>query len=81
MKVGLFICCMETGDTAWKQFNGAFNQELRDYAVATGLFGGEFDLEKMSYFERKIVEKVANVTESKSMMNINAIREFAEKYK
>lgn len=81
IKVGLFICCMETGDVAWKQFNEAFPQELRDHATAKGLFGGEFNLGKMSFFERKIVEKVANVTESKSMMNMDAIREFAKKLK
>jgi menaquinone-dependent protoporphyrinogen oxidase len=81
VKVGLYLCCMETGETAWKQFNNAFPEELRDHATTKGLFGGEFNLEKMSFFERKIVEKVAKVTESKSMMNMDAIREFAEQLK
>ena len=81
VKVGLYLCCMETGDTAWKQFNDAFPEELRNHATATGLFGGEFNLEKMSFFEKKIVEKVANVTESVSMMNTEAIEEFAGKFR
>lgn len=80
LKVGLYLCCMEQGETAWKQFDEAFPEKLRDHAIARGLFGGEFNFEKMSFFEQKIVEKVANVTESKSMMDLDAIQEFAGKF-
>ncbi len=80
VQVGLYLCCMERGDTAWKQFNDAFPEKLRDHAIARGLFGGEFNFERMSFFEQKIVEKVAKVTESKSMMDLDAIEEFACKF-
>ena len=81
IKVGLYLCCMEQGETAWKQFNDAFPEQLREHAVAKGLFGGEFNFERMSFFEQKIVEKVANVTESKSMLDLDAIQEFVGKFK
>lgn len=81
MKIGLYLCCMETGETAEKQFNEAFPKNLRDHAVAKGLFGGEFNLERMSFFEKKIVEKVAKITESISQLDEDAIREFVEKFR
>ncbi len=80
MKVGLYLCCMEQGETAWKQFNDAYPEKLRKHAIALGLFGGEFNFERMSFFEQKIVEKVANVSESKSMMDLDAIEKFADKF-
>lgn len=79
-KTGLFLCCMETGETAREQFNNAFPEKLRIHAKATGMFGGEFNLEKMSVFERKIIEKVANVTESISRLDETAIKEFAKNF-
>ena len=77
-RLGLFLCCMYEGEQAKTQFEQAYPKELRESAVATGLFGGEFDFEKMSGLERVIVKKVANVTESVSKVNENAIDEFAK---
>jgi len=78
-QLGLYLCCMEEGETAEKQFEEADPEELRRHAAATGLFGGEFDLEKMNFFERKIVKKAAKVEESISRIDTEAIREFVEK--
>jgi len=80
VQLGLYLCCMERGETAWNQFNDAYPEKLRDHAITRGLFGGEFNFERMSFFEKKIVEKVANVSESTSMMDLDAIEEFAGKF-
>ena len=57
-RLGLYLCCMEEGETAQKQFNEAYPVELRDHATALGLFGGAFNFEKMNAFERMIIKKV-----------------------
>ena len=76
-RLGLYLCCMEEGDTARKQFDEAFPVELRRHAAATGLFGGEFDFERMNFIERKLIKKVAGIEKSVSRIDEDAIREFA----
>lgn len=78
-KSGLFLCCMEEGETAIKQFNQAFPAELRQHAAATGLFGGEFNLEKMGLAGKFIVKKIARVEKSISKISEEAIQEFVKK--
>ena len=78
-RLGLFICCMYEEETAEKQFEEAYPEDLRRHAAATGLFGGEFDFQKMNFIERKIVKKVAKVEESVSRIDHEAIQEFAAK--
>lgn len=78
-RTGLFICCMFEGDTALEQFNGAFPEALRKNCVATGLFGGELEFEKMNSFERMIIKQVANISVDVSKFNAQAVKEFAER--
>ena len=63
-QIGLYICCMEEGERADKEFTNVFPKQLIDHAVARGFFGGEFKFEKMKFIERFIVKKIAKVTES-----------------
>jgi len=78
-KIGLYLCCMYEGDKALEQFQNAFPEELRNKAVAHGLFGGEFDFEKMNFLEKAIVKKVAHVEKSVSNLNYANIKAFAKK--
>jgi len=75
--VGLFLCCMEEGEKAEKQFNESYPEELRNIAIATGLLGGEFDFDNLNFLEKGIIKKVAGVTESVSNIKYQAIDEFA----
>ena len=75
--VGLFLCCMEEGEKAQKQFNDAFPEELRNHARAQGLFGGAFDFERMNFLERKIIKKISGVESSVSRISSDAIDRFA----
>jgi menaquinone-dependent protoporphyrinogen oxidase len=79
-RLGLYLCCMYEGETAGKQFEEAFEEELRRHAVATGLFGGEFNFAKMNFIERRIVTKIADITESISRIDEKAIGQFAGKF-
>jgi len=76
-RIGLYLCCMEE-NAAQRQFDDAFPEDLRQCAKATGIFGGEFNLERMNFLERKIVQKVAGVTESVFKINEAEIERFAE---
>lgn len=74
--VGLFLCCMEEGETARKQFEDAYPEELRTHAKAQGLFGGAFNFERMNFLERKIIKKIAKVEGSVSRISQEAIDSF-----
>ncbi|MFC1607468.1 flavodoxin domain-containing protein [Candidatus Latescibacterota bacterium] len=76
-KLGLFICCMEEGKTAQRQFDNAYPEVLRQHATASGLFGGELDIQRMNFIERFIVKKVAKVDRSISKINDESIEMFA----
>ncbi|MGM0902148.1 MAG: flavodoxin domain-containing protein [Bacillota bacterium] len=76
-KIGLFLCCMREGQIAQNQFQSAFPEELRDRAVATGIFGGEFLVSKMNFFEKQLVKRVGKVTTDTSRIDEEAIEEFA----
>ncbi|HER42918.1 MAG TPA: flavodoxin [Candidatus Eisenbacteria bacterium] len=76
-RLGLYLCCMEEGETAVKQFEKAYPERLRIHAAATGIFGGEFDLDRMNFIERKIVKKAAGIEESVSRIDAGTIRDFA----
>jgi menaquinone-dependent protoporphyrinogen oxidase len=76
-RLGLFLCCMEEGDTAQKQFDEAFPAELRTHAAAAGLFGGEFDFDKMNFIQRAIIKKIAGTSENVSKIKKDNIHQFA----
>ncbi len=78
-KVGLYLCCMEEGEAAQIQFERAYPEGLRKMAAATGLFGGEFNMNKMNFFERKITRRATGLKKSVSKINNEEIEEFANK--
>ena len=77
-RLGLFLCCMEEGENAQAQFENAFPQNLRDHASAEGLFGGEFDFDRMKAIEKAIVKKVAGVDSSVSKISEENIQTFID---
>lgn len=79
-ELGLFLCCMREGEEAVGQFNNAFPHDLRKNSVAMGLFGGEFLVSKMNFFERQVVKKVDGVTSDESRLDIQSIMEFVSRF-
>lgn len=77
-ELGLFICCMEEGETAQKQLQDAFPKELHKAAKVAACFGGEFNLDKMNFFEKLLVKKIAHIEKNISKINHKAIRNFSE---
>ncbi|WP_297086788.1 flavodoxin domain-containing protein [uncultured Draconibacterium sp.] len=77
-ELGLFICCMEEGEKAEIQLHDAFPNVLLQHAKAKAYFGGEFDFNKMNFFQKLIVKKVAKVEDSVSSINHEAIKNFSK---
>ncbi len=77
-RLGLYLCHMYEGEKAIKQFNQAYSKKLRSCAVAKGLFGGEFNLNKMNQFERLLLKKAAGVNKDISKINLQAITNFGK---
>lgn len=75
-QIGLYICCMEEGERADKEFTNAFPKQLIEHAAAKGFFGGEFNFEKMNFIERFIVRKIAKITKSVSNVKEDNIIDF-----
>ncbi|WP_160718920.1 flavodoxin domain-containing protein [Bacillus sp. USDA818B3_A] len=79
-EVGLFLVCMREGELAVDQFNHAYPQDLRKSSVALGLFGGEFLVSKMNFFERQVVKKVDGISTDQSKLDMEAITEFVSRF-
>ncbi|MDM7925266.1 MAG: flavodoxin domain-containing protein [bacterium] len=77
-KFGLFLCCMEKGEAAQKEFDAVFPEDIRQKASAVGLFGGAFNFEKMNFITKAIVRKIAKTDKSVSNIDEQAIARFAE---
>lgn len=77
-KIGLYICCMEEGEKATSQFKEAFPEELINHATATGIFGGEFNFERMNFIERSIIKKIAQIEKSVSKISDDKIDQFVK---
>lgn len=77
-RVGLYLCHLYEGEEAVKQFNDAYSEKLRKHAISKGLFGGEFNMEKMSIFEKAIVKKTTGLEGSISRIDDKAIEAFGK---
>jgi menaquinone-dependent protoporphyrinogen oxidase len=76
-RLGLFVCGMEPDEEKQQtEIAGAFPQNMREKAVATDFFGGEFLFEKMNFFEKMIVRKIAETDKSVSAIKEERIKEF-----
>jgi menaquinone-dependent protoporphyrinogen oxidase len=52
---------------------------LLQNAKAPACFGGAFDFKRMNFLEKMIVKKVANVKQSTSKVDFEAVRNFSKR--
>jgi menaquinone-dependent protoporphyrinogen oxidase len=76
-RLGLFLCFMNE-ELGVEEFNNAYPAELRNHAIAHGLFGGELLMDKMNFIEKFIIRIVAKETRSVSRLNYPAIDRFIQ---
>ncbi|MDP3386289.1 MAG: flavodoxin domain-containing protein [Eubacteriales bacterium] len=77
--IGLFICGMQEKEIIATELDSNYPPELLERAVVKASFGGEFTIEKMNFLEKTIVKKIAKTTVSKSEIDEDAIRHFAQR--
>ena len=72
--LGLYICCMAADiKTRHSEFESSFPDELKQYASAKGIMGGEFLLEKMNFIEKLVVRKIAHAKETVHDIDLDAV--------
>lgn len=76
-RLGLFLCCMEK-EKAQEQFDNAYPGELRNHALSCKILGGEFNFNRMNFFERFMVRKISGIHESISDIDEGLMATFAE---
>ena len=79
-QLGLFLCFMNL-DLGQEEFNNAYPKELRDYAKAHGLFGGELLFDKMNFIEKFIVKMVSMESGYRSELDYSAMDKFIQEFK
>jgi menaquinone-dependent protoporphyrinogen oxidase len=79
-KTGLFVCGMEIDKSKIdSEFKNAYSEILQKNAAATAFLGGAFLFERMNFFERMIIKKIAKTTTSVQRIDEEAMNEFVEK--
>lgn len=79
-RLGLFLCFMNK-EEGQKEFDKVYPLELREHALAKGLFGGELLLEKMNFVERMVVKTVKTIKKSVSEIEEDEVLGFIETMK
>jgi len=76
----LFICGANEIDGI-KQVNKVFPSEIVNHSIATGFLGGDLNLDKMNFLERKIAQAIIKAEDKEFKIDDTAIEEFVEKIK
>lgn len=75
--IGLFVCGMELSkEKQKKELNDAFSDVLLKQSKTTGFLGGAFLFDKMNFFERMIIKKIAKTTTSVQRIDNKAVNDF-----
>lgn len=80
-ELGLFVCGMEPDkDKQQKELANAFPAELVQIAKASVFAGGEFLFEKMNFFERMVIKKIAKTSVSISRIDESSVKSFLKTF-
>ncbi len=80
--IGLFVCGGEMSEEKrQEELKNAYPDYLHEAAVAENFMGGEYQLDKMSFVEKKVIQMVKKVRESASNLDYDAINVFSIKMK
>jgi menaquinone-dependent protoporphyrinogen oxidase len=75
--VGLFICCLYTGDRARSQLAEAFPPWLAAHAFAAKALGGAVTQARLGFFERLLFSRVTGIREDIDRVDQAAVAELA----
>ncbi len=77
-KIALFICSGTEGDKAKKYLENSFPDALFNCAISKEVFGGEFKLEKLTFLERFVIERIIGIKEDFTRINEKNINSMAD---
>ncbi len=78
--LSLFVCGMEDkSDKRQEEINNAYPEQLLEHSRANGFLGGEFLFEKMNFFEKAIVKRIAKTDQNISAIDNENIGLFIDK--
>ena len=79
-KIALFVCGMDPDkEIQKKELKDAYPELLQQNAIAAEFLGGAFLFEKMNFFERAIIKKIAKTTTSIQQIDWEAVDDFINK--
>jgi len=79
-KTGLFVCGMHHDkEQQEKELQDAYPEALQKNAAAVGFMGGAYLFERMNFFERMIIKKIAKTTTSVQRIDWEAVDSFVGK--
>ncbi len=76
--LGLYVCCLEKGETAQHQLANAFPKKLREHAKSISLPGGELLMGKMNFIEKAMVKKIVPENWSANRIELDSVSLFAK---
>ena len=79
-KNALFVCGMDPDkEIQKKELKDAYPEILQQKAITTAFLGGAFLFEKMNFFERAIIKKIAKTTTSIQQIDWETVDDFVNK--
>lgn len=78
-RLGFFITCLDSGERAEKELQGAYPPGLFNSAVVSDYFAGEIDPSGLSILERMITNRLAGSGEQSTPVSREKIEKFAKK--
>lgn len=81
-KIGLFVCGMEPNlDRQSYELEMAYPKALHKAAKARAFIGGEFLFEKMNFFQKIIIQKIAKTEKNVSQIHYDVLDHFISQMK
>jgi menaquinone-dependent protoporphyrinogen oxidase len=77
--LALYLSCIQNSEIAKQQFENSFPAELREHAFATGLLGGEIIYDKLNFFEKLIIKRTQNISNTTTRLKSHEIEIFTDK--
>ena len=78
-RIGLFVCGMHPDkEEQEKELKNAFPELLLKKSSATKFLGGAYLFERMNFFERMIIKKIAKTTSDVEQIDWGRVREFVK---
>jgi len=77
--IGVYLCFMDPVEKGDYYISSSFSQKFVNHIKIKGYFGGEFDFDKMTFFEKLFVQKTTKINQSISKIDPKKIQNFCLK--